>query len=65
MKIIVGGAGSVGQSIVGYLAQGSNDIIVVDNDQKNSTNCLRLPMSGLSAVRFLTPAYWKSRRQKF
>ena len=34
MKIIVGGAGSVGQSIVGYLAQGSNDIIVVDNDQK-------------------------------
>ena len=34
MKIIVGGAGSVGQSIVGYLAQGSNDIIVVDNDSK-------------------------------
>lgn len=34
MKIIVGGAGSVGQSIVGYLAQGSNDIIVVDNDTK-------------------------------
>lgn len=34
MKIIVGGAGSVGQSIVGYLAQGNNDIIVVDNDNK-------------------------------
>ena len=34
MKIIVGGAGSVGQSIVGYLAQGNNDIIVVDSDPK-------------------------------
>lgn len=34
MKIIVGGAGSVGQSIVTYLAQGNNDIIVVDTDAK-------------------------------
>ena len=34
MKIIVGGAGSVGQSIVTYLAQGNNDIIVIDTDAK-------------------------------
>lgn len=33
MKIIVGGAGSVGRSIVGYLSRGSNDIIVVDTNQ--------------------------------
>lgn len=32
MKIIVGGAGSVGQSIVTYLSQGNNDIIVIDTD---------------------------------
>lgn len=34
MKIIVCGAGSVGRSIVGYLIQGNNDIIVIDTDQK-------------------------------
>ena len=34
MKIIVCGAGSVGKSIVGYLTQGNNDIIVIDTDQK-------------------------------
>lgn len=34
MKIIVGGAGSVGRSIVGYLSRGSNDIIVVDTNQE-------------------------------
>ena len=33
MKIIVGGAGSVGRSIIGYLSRGSNDIIVVDINQ--------------------------------
>lgn len=32
MKIVVGGASSVGKSIVGYLSLGDNDIIVVDND---------------------------------
>lgn len=30
MKIVIGGATSVGKSIVGYLSQGNNDIIVVD-----------------------------------
>lgn len=34
MKIIVCGAGSVGKSIVGYLSQGSNDIVVIDTDAK-------------------------------
>lgn len=34
MKIIVCGAGSVGRSIVGYLTQGNNDIIVIDHDSK-------------------------------
>ena len=34
MKIIVCGAGSVGRSIVGYLTQGNNDIIVIDHDAK-------------------------------
>ncbi|MBQ2811427.1 MAG: Trk system potassium transporter TrkA [Alphaproteobacteria bacterium] len=33
MKIIVGGAGSVGRSIIGYLSRGSNDIVVVDTNQ--------------------------------
>lgn len=32
MKIVVGGASSVGKSIVGYLSLGDNDIIVVDNN---------------------------------
>lgn len=34
MKIIVGGAGSVGRSIIGYLSRGSNDIVVVDTNQE-------------------------------
>lgn len=34
MKIIVCGAGSVGRSIVSYLIQGNNDIVVIDNDPK-------------------------------
>lgn len=59
MKIIVGGAGSVGQSIVGYLAQGSNDIIVVDNDQKKLDELSQIadvrPVSGSVSY----PAYWK------
>lgn len=33
MKIIVGGAGSVGRSIIGYLSRGSNEVVVVDIDQ--------------------------------
>ena len=32
MKIVVGGATSVGKSIIGYLSLGDNDIIVVDED---------------------------------
>lgn len=35
MKIIVCGAGSVGRSIVSYLVKGNNDIVVIDNNQKN------------------------------
>ena len=35
MKIIIGGAGSVGASIIGYLTQGSNDIVVIDSNSKN------------------------------
>ena len=34
MKIIVGGAGSVGRSIIGYLSRANNDIVVVDTDQE-------------------------------
>lgn len=34
MRIIVGGAGSVGRSIIGYLSRASNDIIVVDTNQE-------------------------------
>ena len=34
MKIIVCGAGSIGQSIVSYLAKGSNDIAVIDHNQR-------------------------------
>jgi len=33
MKIIVGGAGSVGRSIVSYLSRSDNDIVVVDINQ--------------------------------
>lgn len=35
MKIIVGGAGNVGKSIVRYLSQGNNDIVVVDTNQQH------------------------------
>ncbi|MBR6663841.1 MAG: Trk system potassium transporter TrkA [Alphaproteobacteria bacterium] len=34
MKIIVCGAGSIGQSIVSYLVKGNNDISVIDNNQR-------------------------------
>ena len=34
MKIIVCGAGQVGQSVVSYLVKGNNDIIVIDNNQR-------------------------------
>jgi len=34
MKIIVCGAGSVGKSIVSYLAKGSSDVIVIDDNQR-------------------------------
>lgn len=34
MKIVIGGATSVGKSIVGYLSLGNNDIIVVDTDSE-------------------------------
>lgn len=33
MKIVVGGASSVGKSIVGYLSLGNNDIVVVDTNR--------------------------------
>lgn len=35
MKIIVCGAGSIGQSIVSYLAKGNNDIAVIDHNQRH------------------------------
>ena len=41
MKIIVGGAGSVGRSIIGYLSRGSNDIIVVDINQERLNEIAR------------------------
>jgi len=34
MKIIVGGAGSVGRSIISYLSRADNDIVVVDTNQE-------------------------------
>ena len=34
MKIIVCGAGQVGQSVVSYLVKGNNDIIVIDDNQR-------------------------------
>ena len=33
MKIVIGGASSVGKSLVGYLSLGNNDIVVVDKDE--------------------------------
>ena len=38
MKIIIGGAGSVGRSIVDYLSQANNDIIVVDTSKEKLEN---------------------------
>lgn len=35
MKIIVCGAGSVGKSIVSYLVKGTNDVVVIDNNQRH------------------------------
>ena len=32
MKIVIGGASSVGKSLVGYLSLGNNDIVVVAED---------------------------------
>lgn len=34
MKIIVGGAGNVGRSIISYLSRSNNDIVVVDTNQE-------------------------------
>jgi len=34
MKIIVGGAGSVGRSIISYLSRADNDIVVIDTNQE-------------------------------
>ena len=42
MRIIVGGAGSVGQSIIGYLSRSDNDIIVIDPDQERLSEVARL-----------------------
>lgn len=42
MRIIVGGAGSVGQSIIGYLSKSDNDIIVIDPDQERLSEVARL-----------------------
>ena len=38
MKILIGGAGNVGRSIVDYLSQADNDIIVVDTDREKLDN---------------------------
>lgn len=35
MKILIGGAGTVGRSIVDYLSQADNDIVVVDTNKKH------------------------------
>ena len=35
MKIIVCGAGQVGKSVVSYLVKGNNDIVVIDNNQRD------------------------------
>lgn len=34
MKIIVGGANSISRSIIGYLSNGNNDIVVIDDDEQ-------------------------------
>ncbi len=35
MKIIVCGAGNLGKSVVSYLVKGNNDIVVIDDNQRN------------------------------
>ena len=34
MKILIGGAGNAGRSVVDYLSQANNDIVVVDTDKQ-------------------------------
>ncbi len=34
MKILIGGAGNAGRSVVDYLSQSNNDIVVVDTDKQ-------------------------------
>lgn len=50
MRIVVGGAGRVGKSIVSYLTRGDNDIVVIDNDEKKLNELARdfdvLPIFG-------------------
>ncbi len=41
MKIIVGGAGNVGKSIVAYLSRGNNDVAVIDEDEKKLNEVAR------------------------
>lgn len=41
MKIIVGGAGSVGRSIISYLSRSNNDIVVVDTNQDRLSEIAR------------------------
>ncbi len=41
MKIIVGGAGNVGKSIVAYLSRGNNDVVVIDDNEKNLNEVAR------------------------
>lgn len=41
MKIIVGGAGNVGKSIVAYLSRGNNDVTVIDEDERKLSEVAR------------------------
>ena len=41
MKIIVGGAGNVGKSIVAYLSRGNNDVTVIDEDERKLNEIAR------------------------
>lgn len=41
MKIIVGGAGNVGKSIVAYLSRGNNDVTVIDEDERKLNEVAR------------------------
>lgn len=42
MRIIVGGAGSVGHSIIGYLSRSDNDIVVIDTNQERLSELARV-----------------------